>query len=72
MASSQSFSMIQRRISLSPEPASPGEERRAVEDDGEAAAAFTLLGRLHLRQHVQEEKERSVVDPGRPGPKRPE
>ncbi len=36
-----------------------GEERRAVEDDGEAAAA--VLRGAHLGQHVLEEEERAVI-----------
>ena len=48
---------------------SPREERRAVEDDGEAAPAF--FGRLHLGEHVLEEEEAAVVDPGQPGPEAP-
>ena len=66
MASSQSFSMIQRRISLSPRAGVAGEKRRAVEDDADAAA--TVLHRLHLGDHVLEEQERAVVDPGQAGP----
>src|SRR5207245_7700130 len=37
-----------------------GEERRAVEDDGQPAAA--LVGGLHFRQHVLQEQEGAVVD----------
>ena len=37
------------------------EQRRAVEDDGDAAATFP--GELHLRQHVLQEQQRAVVDP---------
>ena len=37
-----------------------GEERRAVEDDADAAAA--VLGRAHLGEHVLEEEQRAVVD----------
>ena len=47
MASSQSFSMIQRRISLSPEPASPvnsGEPLKTM--------ARREPSRLHLGDHV--------------------
>ena len=40
-----------------------GEEGRAVEDDGEAAAA--VLRGAHLGQHVLEEEERAVVHAGR-------
>ena len=37
-----------------------GEQRRAVEHDGDAAAA--VLRRAHLREHVLEEEQRAVVD----------
>ena len=37
-----------------------GEERRAVEDDADAAAA--ILGSAHLREHVLQKEERAVVD----------
>ena len=37
-----------------------GEQRRAVEDDAEAAAA--VLGRPHLRDQVQQEQQRAVAD----------
>ena len=58
MASSQSFSMIQRRISLSPPPASPvnsGEPLKtmAMRLPPSCGAAFC--------QHVLEEEERAVV-----------
>ena len=43
-----------------------GEERRAVEDDGEPPAA--LLGALQLADHVLEEEERAVVDARQAGP----
>ena len=65
MASSQSFSMIQRRISLSPEPASPvnsGEPLKTM-----ASREPPSLDRLHLRDHVLEEQERAVVDPRQAG-----
>ena len=42
-----------------------GEQRRAVEDDADAAAA--LLGCAHLREHVLEEEQRAVVDAGQSG-----
>ncbi len=57
MASSQSFSMIQRRMLLSPEPASPvnsGEPLKTI-------ARREPLG-LHLADHVLQEEERAVVD----------
>src|SRR5690606_4843480 len=46
-------------------PGIAGEEGRAVEDDRDPAP--TLLGRLHLRDHVLEEEERAVVDPREAG-----
>ena len=42
-----------------------GEERRAVEDDADAAAA--VLRRAHLGEHVLEEEQRAVVDARQPG-----
>ena len=65
MASSQSFSMIQRRMLDGPDPASPREERRAVEDDGDFRAGLVLVPLLvgmHLGNHVLEEEKRSVID----------
>ncbi len=60
MASSQSFSSIQRRISLSPLAGVACEERGAIHDDGDAAAA---LGRvLHARQQVLQEEQLPVAD----------
>ena len=56
MASSQSFSMIQRRISLSPEPASPvnsGEPLKTM------PSGCRLLGGFILLDHVLEEEEAS-------------
>ncbi len=47
----------------------PGEERRAIEDDREAAPAF--VDRLHLREHVLEEEERAVVDAREAGAEAP-
>ena len=73
IASSQSFSMIQRRISLSPEPAPPVKSGEPREDDRESRAVL-LLGRSHrleLVDHVLEKEERAVVDPGQPGPEPP-
>ncbi len=64
MASSQSFSMIQRRISLSPEPGCAGEQGRAIEDDGQPRAAF--FGVLHLADHVLKKKEGAVIDARQP------
>ena len=37
-----------------------GEQRRAVQDDAEPAAA--ILGRAHLRDQVQQEQQRAVAD----------
>ena len=37
-----------------------GEEGRAVEDDGDSAAA--VFGRTHLGEHVLQEQQRAVVD----------
>ena len=57
MASSQSFSMIQRRISLSPEPAPPvnsGEPLKTIAERGRRPPR-----RLHLADHVLEEQEAS-------------
>ena len=57
MPSSQSFSMIQRRISLSPEPAPPvnsGEPLKTI-----ARRPPPSLGRLELADHVLEEQEAS-------------
>ena len=65
MASSQSFSMIQRRISLSPDPASPvksGEPLKTM-----ASRPPPSSGALHLADHVLEEEERAVVDAGQAG-----
>ncbi len=42
-----------------------GEERRAIEDDADAAAAFA--GRAHLGQHVLEKEERAVIHARQPG-----
>ena len=60
MASSQSFSMIQRRISLSPEPASPVNSGEPLKTMPRRLPPF--FGRLHLGDHVLEEQERAVVD----------
>ena len=59
MASSQSFSMIQRRMLLSPCPASPVKSAAAVVDLGDAAAAP-----LHLAQHIGEEHHLAVAGAG--------
>src|SRR5260370_40671077 len=48
MASSQSFSRIHRRISLSPDPQSPFERGGAIKNDCDPAAAF--LGLFHFCQ----------------------
>ena len=53
VASSQSFSSTQRLISLSPLPASPV-------NSGDPGA--TLRDRLHVGQHVQQEKRLAVRD----------
>ena len=45
-------------------------ERRAVEDDGNARALATLLGRgLHFGDHVQQKEQRTVVDARQAGAK---
>ena len=65
MASSQSFSMIQRRISLSPDPAAPvnsGEPLKTM-----ARRLPPSSTRLHLGDHVLEEEEAAVVDARQPG-----
>ena len=62
MASSQSFSMIQRRMLLSPWPASPVKSERAVVDLGDAAAERRVV--LHLREHVGEEEHLAVAGAG--------
>ena len=59
MASSQSFSMIQRRISLSPPPASPvksGEPLKTM-----ARRLPPSLRVAHLGEHVLEKEKRAVV-----------
>ena len=61
--------MIQRRISDSPEPAAPvnsGEPLNTM-----ASAASALGGGLHLGDHVLEEQEAAVVDPGQAGAEAP-
>src|SRR5690606_30420703 len=45
----------------------PGEEGRAVHDDGDAAPAFLRL--VHAREHVLQEQELPIADPGEPGAK---
>ena len=44
-----------------------GEQRRTVEDDGQARAVFAGFGvhRLHLAEHVLQEQQCAVVDPRR-------
>ena len=54
-----------RRISLSPLPASPGEEGRSVHDDRDARAA--LLRRPRAREHVKKEERLPVADPRESG-----
>ena len=56
--------MIQRRMLLSPLPGVAGEERRAIEDDADARAfAAHRRGRgLHLRDHVEQEEQRAIID----------
>ena len=65
MASSQSFSMIQRRISDSPDPAAPvnsGEPLKTIASREPPCSAWS-----HLRDHVLEEQQRAVVDAGQAG-----
>ena len=50
MASSQSFSMIQRRMLFSPWPASPVKSELPVVDLGDAAAQRRVV--LHLAEHI--------------------
>ena len=59
MASSQSFSMIQRRISLSPPPASPVNRGEPLKTMARAAAA--VLRGAHFCQHVLEKEQCAVV-----------
>ena len=69
MASSQSFSMIHRRISLSPLPASPvnsGDPLKTI-----AIRLPPSFRQLHLRQHVLQEQQRPVIDPRQPRPESP-
>src|ERR1017187_6829568 len=67
MPSSQSFSTIHLRMLLSPEPASPV-KRGEPEDDTDAGAGLIGVGVwLHLRDHVLEEEEGTVVDAGQAG-----
>ena len=47
----------------------PGEQRRAVENNADAAAA--ILRRAHLRDHVLEEQQRAVIHPRQPSPEAP-
>ena len=62
MASSQSFSMIQRRMLLSPWPASPVKSERAVVHLGDAAAELRAV--LHLGEHVGQEQHLAVARAG--------
>ena len=71
MASSQSFSMIQRRISLSPEPAPPVKSGEPLKTMAMREPASVLRRRLELGDHVLEEQQRAVVDARQPAPKRP-
>ena len=57
---------MKRRISLSPLPASAGEERRAVHDDRDPRPALSRV--LLVREHVQQEEELPVADPRQAGP----
>ena len=59
MASSQSFSRIQRRISLSPEPQSPLESGEPLKMMAMRLPPFS--GGLHLGQHGLQEQQRAVV-----------
>ena len=65
MASSQSFSRIQRRISLSPEPQSPLESGEPLKMMAMRLPPFCR--RLHLGQHGLEEEQRAVVHARHPG-----
>ena len=64
MASSQSFSMIHLRMSLSPEPAPPVNSGEPLEDDGKPGAVLLLGGSygFELGDHVLQEQQRAVVD----------
>ena len=64
MASSQSFSMIHRRMLLSPCPASPVKRGTPVVDLSYPA---TERGVLHFAQHVCQEEQLSVAAPGDQG-----
>jgi hypothetical protein len=68
MASSQSFSMIQRRISLSPEPASPVNSGEPLKTMASASRPPSPSGvGVHLADHVLQEQQRAVVDARQPG-----
>ena len=58
--SNQSFSIIQRRISLFARSCEASEERRAVEHNGKPTA--TVFRVFHLADHVLKEEKRAVVD----------
>ena len=62
MASSQSFSISQRRMLLSPRAGVAGEERAAVVHLGDAASEGRVG--VHLRRHVGEEEHLTVTRPG--------
>ena len=62
MASSQSFSMIQRRISLSPLPASPVNSGLPLKTIAMRLPPSSPGKRPALRDHVLQKKEAAVVD----------
>ena len=62
MASSQSFSISQRRMLLSPWPGVAGEERAAVVHLGDAAAQRRAV--VHLRRHVGQEEHLAIAGTG--------
>ena len=59
MASSQSFSMIHRRISLSPDPASPVNRGDPLKTMARRLPPSVFGHRLHLRDHVEQEERAS-------------
>ena len=62
MASSQSFSMTQRRMLLLALAGVAGEERAAVVDLGDAGAQRRVV--LHLAEHISQEHHLAVADAG--------
>jgi hypothetical protein len=59
MASSQSFSISQRRMLLSPWPGVAGKERRPVVNLGDAATEGGFG--VHLGRHIGEEEQLAVA-----------